>query len=136
MIAVDTSVWSLLLRRKRPDDASPWVRTLRRCVEDGCELVLIGPVLQELLNGCRSPSAERKVLEALKDIPLAPARRETFIFAAQIQNTCRRHGVQAGSVDAFLAAVCIENELHLLTADSDFDPIARWCGLSLVSPEA
>ncbi len=53
-LVVDTSVWSLVLRRPRLEEDHPLVRAFRRHVESGDGLFLIGNILQELLDGLRS----------------------------------------------------------------------------------
>ncbi len=47
---VDTSVWSLALRRDTPPDAAP-VRFLFRTIQSGETLLTTGLVLQEILQG-------------------------------------------------------------------------------------
>ncbi|MHB8565267.1 MAG: PIN domain-containing protein, partial [Acidiferrobacteraceae bacterium] len=51
---VDTSVWSLALRRDTPAD-HPAVAVLRKALMDGDTLVITGIVLQELLQGFHGP---------------------------------------------------------------------------------
>ena len=36
---------------------------------------------------------------------------------------CRRKGVQTGTIDALLAALCVRHELMMLTMDKDFHKI-------------
>jgi len=133
-IVVDTSVWSLFLRRRRPDPDSPWVRAFRAHVEREDDIFLVGPILQELLAGVRSARDFKSVVERLTPFPLLPLARQTRVSAAHIQNVCRRKGVQAGHVDSLIAAACIEHACPLLTADSDFARIAKHCELVLLPP--
>ena len=51
---VDTSVWSLALRRDTPGDAPEQVR-LREALASQAEIWSTGLVLQELLQGFRGP---------------------------------------------------------------------------------
>jgi predicted nucleic acid-binding protein len=51
-VVVDTSVWSLALRRNAPDDAAFVVNQLRDLITDG-RVVLVGAVRQEVLSGIR-----------------------------------------------------------------------------------
>jgi predicted nucleic acid-binding protein len=53
---VDTSVWSLALRRDVPD-SSREVAELKRALETGGEILVTGLVLQELLQGFNKPKA-------------------------------------------------------------------------------
>ena len=45
--------------------------------------------------------------------------------AAEIRNTCRRAGIQVGTIDALLARLCLRHDLTLLTTDNDFKHAAR-----------
>ena len=59
---VDTSVWSLLMRRDAPVDV-PEVKALIRSLETGEPLVTAGIVLQELLQGFSGPKASRQIVD-------------------------------------------------------------------------
>ena len=45
--------------------------------------------------------------------------------AAEIRNTCRRAGIQVGTIDALLARLCLRHDLTLLTMDNDFKHVTR-----------
>lgn len=51
-VIVDTSVWSLALRRNTPNDAIAIVNVLRDLIADG-RVVLLGAIRQEVLSGVR-----------------------------------------------------------------------------------
>ena len=127
---VDTSVWSLALRRdSRPDHAA--VTILERALLDGDGVIITGIVLQELLQGFHGPKDQARRLQHLQALPLIEPTRDTHVRAAKLRNTCRRRGVQLGTVDALIAQLCIENDLALLTTDKDFTHAARWIPLRL-----
>jgi predicted nucleic acid-binding protein len=50
-----------------------------------------------------------------------------------LRNTCRRAGVQIGTVDALIAQLCIRHGLTLLTTDLDFTHAAKHCDLKVWS---
>ncbi len=129
---VDTSVWSLALRRDRPADHAA-VAALRKALVDGDTVVIAGIVLQELLQGFHGPKDQARLIERLQVLPLLDPTRDTYIQAAALRNTCRRGGVQIGTIDALIAQLCIEHDLPLLTADNDFVHAARFVPLRLVS---
>ena len=52
-------------------------------------------------------------------------------MVARRRKSARRAGVQAGTIDALLAQLCIRHDLTLLTADRDFTHIAQHCPLRL-----
>lgn len=53
-LVVDTSVWSLVLRRPRVNEDDPHVRIFRWHLESGDGIFLVGNIFQELLDGLRS----------------------------------------------------------------------------------
>ncbi|MDE2306929.1 MAG: PIN domain-containing protein [Xanthomonadaceae bacterium] len=127
---VDTSVWSLALRRDAPS-GHPAVSVLRKALLDGGTVVITGIVLQELLQGFHGPKDRARIIERLQVLPLLNPVRDTYIQAAALRNTCRRKGVQIGTIDALIAQLCIEHDLRLLTADKDFVHAARFVPLRL-----
>ena len=60
-------------------------------------------VLQELLQGFSGPKARAQVIERFAALPLLQPDREDHVSAADLRNTCRRAGVQVGTIDALLA---------------------------------
>jgi predicted nucleic acid-binding protein len=129
---VDTSVWSLALRR---DDATrePAVGRLRAALETGEGVFTTGLVVQELLQGFRGPKARDAIVERFGALPLLVPDRTDHIGAAELRNACRRNGVQVGTIDALLAQLCRRYDLVMLTTDRDFERVARHVDLRLWS---
>jgi predicted nucleic acid-binding protein len=125
---VDTSVWSLALRRDAPSDDAE-VRELARTLEAGDTVVTTGLVLQELLQGFSGPKAHQQILERFSALPLIVPDRNDHVEAAALRNLCRRAGVQIGTIDALFAQLCVRHDLIMLTTDNDFRNVARLCGL-------
>ena len=132
-VFVDTSVWSLALRRDAPSDL-PEVDELRRSLEQGA-VYCTGLVLQELLQGFVKPKAHRQIIDHFSALPLLVPDRDDHIHAAELRNRCRRRGVQSGTIDALLAHLCVRYELTMLTTDYDFRNIASIVSLSVWSPD-
>jgi hypothetical protein len=129
VLLVDTSVWSLALRRDRPKQ-NRHVRRFEQALVDG-DVVLTGVVLQELLQGLvEGPTKDRLVIELSKLSLLVPSR-DDHVLAAELFTTCRRNGVQLATVDALLAAICSRRTLALLTTDNDFVHAARHVDLTV-----
>ena len=129
-LLVDTSVWSLALRRDADGDA-PQLQALRRSLGAGETVVTTGLVLQELLQGFSGPRARTQIIERFAALPLLSPDRADHIQAAELRNRCRRSGLQIGTIDALLAQLCIRHELTLLTTDQDFVRAARLCPLAV-----
>jgi predicted nucleic acid-binding protein len=127
-LLVDTSVWSLALRRDRDGDV-PQIQALRAALEGDEIVVTTGLVLQELLQGFAGPRARKDIIERFAALPLLSPDRQNHIDAAELRNRCRRAGVQLGTIDALLAQLCIRHGLTLLTTDDDFVHAARHCPL-------
>jgi predicted nucleic acid-binding protein len=129
---VDTSVWSLALRRDEPAGRAE-VGMLVRAVEGGETLLTTGLVLQELLQGFAGPKSRSEIVERFSALPLIAPDRDDHVEAAQLRNHCRRKGVQIGTIDALLAQLCLRHELTMLTADQDFTRVAEHSRLKLWS---
>jgi predicted nucleic acid-binding protein len=127
---VDTSVWSLALRRNSPA-ASMEVRALVRGIESGEAILTTGLVLQELLQGFSGPKAREQILDRFSAVPLLIPDRDDHVQAAELRNRCRRAGIQIGTIDALLAELCIRHELTMLTSDKDFSHIAEHSALKV-----
>jgi hypothetical protein len=127
---VETSVWSLHLRREAPA-ASPQLQALRTALGAGQMVFSTGLVLQELLQGISGPKSWTRIVERFSAVPFVDPGFEDHVAAAELRNACRRRGVQIGTVDALLAQLCIRHDLTMLSADQDFAHIARHMPLKL-----
>jgi predicted nucleic acid-binding protein len=127
---VDTSVWSLAFRRDLPSAADE-TQALIRAIEAGELILTTGLILQELLQGFSAPKARAQILERFSAIPLLVPDRTDHIGAADLRNRCRRAGIQAGTIDALLAQLCLRHGLTMLSSDDDFRHIAGQCALKL-----
>jgi len=134
-LLVDTSVWSVAMRRKEKSNA-PQVRALRSALEGDDLIVTTGIVLQELLQGFAGPRAREGIIDRFSALPLLVPDRHDHIEAASLRNACRRAGVQLGTIDALLAQLCIHHDLTMLTTDKDFDLAAQHCPLRVWSINA
>ncbi|MDR2013083.1 MAG: PIN domain-containing protein [Rhodanobacter sp.] len=123
-LLVDTSVWSLALRRDT-QATEPQVHQLKDALFGSQTIVTTGLILQELLQGFSGPKAQAQIVERFAALPLLQPDRDDHIDAAALRNTCRRAGVQIGTIDALLAQLCIRYEATLLTTDKDFTHAAK-----------
>ena len=129
---VDTSVWSLALRRDAPPD-HPAVIRLGDALTRGEPVFSTGLILQELLQGFRGPQAAESIIERFAALPFITPTRADHVEAANLRNACRRRGVQIGTIDALLASLCIAHDLVMLSTDRDFIAIAESTPLILWS---
>ena len=118
-LLVDTSVWSLAFRRDS-QVATPEVSTLQHALDGADQVFTTGLVMQELLQGFSGPKARDQLIERFGALGFLQPDREDHIEAAGIRNTCRRNGVQIGTIDAVLIQLALKNDLVLLSSDNDF----------------
>lgn len=74
-VLVDTSVWSLALRRGAAESVSVPAQALRSLLADH-RIQMIGPIRQELLSGIRD---ERQFDRLAKHLPLVLYRPEDLV---------------------------------------------------------
>lgn len=133
-LLVDTSVWSLALRRDAAA-SEPEVQQLKDALLGADVVVTTGLVLQELLQGFSGAKAGAQIVERFAALPLLQPEREDHVAAAELRNTCRRAGIQIGTIDALLAQLCIRHDLTLLSTDNDFKLAAKHCALRVWAPK-
>jgi predicted nucleic acid-binding protein len=124
---VDTTVWSLALRRDSIP-AIPEVKALQQALENGGSIVTTGLILQEILQGFSGAKAAESIIERFRSFPMITPDRQDHIEAAALRNQCRRSGVQVGTIDALIARLCIRHKLTLLSTDADFAHMKRVTG--------
>jgi predicted nucleic acid-binding protein len=130
---VDTSVWSLALRRDGSTNV-PEVRVLQDALAGSDAVVTTGLVIQELLQGFNGPRAAAAIVERFQALPIIAPDRNVHIAAAEVRNSCRRAGVQVGTIDALLIQLCGRHELTLLSTDNDFVHAAQHVPFKLWRP--
>ena len=117
-ILVDTSVWSLALRRSK-DLENKYVDELEELIKE-VRAQLIGPVRQELLNGIKSEKQYRvlkKHLRAFKDLAI---EKDDYELAAEYFNAARKNGIQGSNTDFLLCAISTRHRMPIFTTDKDF----------------
>jgi hypothetical protein len=128
-ILVDTSVWSLALRRAG-QVPRPEAEELRRLVH--AHLVeIIGPIRQEILSGVRDPSQFQRLEAHLSAFPDAPTLTEDYATAAKFFNLCRSKGIQGSNTDFLICAVAARREFAIFTTDGDFALFAKHLPIAL-----
>lgn len=117
-VLVDTSIWSLALRREHPA-ADGWVHELAELIDEQ-RVVMVGPVRQELLSGIRHSSQHQALRNHLRAFPDLALTSSDFERAAEFFNLCRSRGLQGSNTDFLLCAVAANHDLAILTSDQDF----------------
>ncbi len=137
-VLVDTSVWSLALRR-RPADLSAEERRLADQLADlirDDRVVMIGPIRQELLTGIRSSSTLDQLKRRLREYDDEPLVADDYESAAEIGNACRAAGISGSSVDFLICAATGRRGLAIFTTDRDFLRYSKAIPLTLYQPSS
>lgn len=133
MILVDTSVWVEYDRAT----GSPIEGRLHDLIAaGGDEIAVTEPVLMEVLSGALDQARFVKLRRLLTSFEWTPLDAVAdFEGAAAIYRSCRAAGVSPrGLVDCMIANVAIRTGHQLLTADRDFEAMARVVPLRLAAP--
>ena len=133
-ILVDTSVWSLALRRRRTSQAAEALELAELIGEGRAEL--LGPVRQELLSGVVDRQQYDILREALRPFSDLRLYQEDYEEAADFFNRCRAKGVQGSNTDFLICAAAARRRLGILTTDADFEHFARLLPIPLPSPRS
>jgi len=117
-VLVDTSIWSLALRRGRQSLSAP-VQELRHLIS-AHRVQIIGPIRQEILSGVREEIQFKELEKRLAPFPDLPVTTEDYVTAARFFNLCRQKGVQGSNTDFLICAVAVRHRLAIFTTDKDF----------------
>ncbi len=127
IVLIDTSVWSLAMRRDAKD-LNPIETKIRvelgQLINEG-RARIIGAIRQELLSGIRDQGKFKQVqirMRALDDEVLSAKDYEN---AAQISNLFRSKGVSSTPTDCLICAVAMKSGFSVFTTDKDFGHFAK-----------
>jgi predicted nucleic acid-binding protein len=132
-VLVDTSVWSLALRRRLRDLNS----TEKAIVSELVELInegrarIIGLVRQELLSGIKAPGQFAKLQTILRSYPDEPMNTADHEAAAVAANECISKGLAVSVSDMLICAVAQSRGWAICFTDPDFRRYAKVLHLNL-----
>ena len=133
---VDTSVWSLALRRKARDlsvSEVTIVAELAHLIPEG-RVRIIGLVRQEVLSGIKTPGQYEKLLGILRAFSDEQIGTPDYEAAALVSNKCRAKGVAVSVSDMLICAVALSRDWPIFTVDPDFKNYARVLPIELHTP--
>ena len=126
MVIADTSVWIPFFNR--PDSLE---KTALDLLIDADEIALVGVVLAELLQGCRTPSERDALSDALLALPYYEVIQSTWSQTGNLSAQLLRKGITLPLSDLIIAAMAIERDCRIYSLDTHFKKIP---GLHLYSP--
>jgi predicted nucleic acid-binding protein len=119
-VLVDTSVWSLALRKSKYSTEEQKVIDIFSKLLKSISVAMIGPIRQEILSGI---SDEKKYLDLkdklsfFDDMPISTVDYEK---ASEYFNICRKHGIQGSHIDFLICSFSINHDTPIYTLDNDF----------------
>jgi predicted nucleic acid-binding protein len=131
-VLVDTSAWSLALRRQSPRGTSI-EHELGQLIREG-RVRMLGAIRQELLSGTRTTEQFKKLRDSLRAFPDERLDPEDYEEAATCFNRCRGKGLQGSNTDFLLCAVALRRNVPILTTDDDFQDFAKHLRIKLHKP--
>jgi predicted nucleic acid-binding protein len=135
---VDTSVWSLALRRQPKDLTAAEqlvVGELADLTREG-RVRIIGLIRQELLSGIRTAAQYEKLRVALRAFPDEPIDTPDYEAAAGASNACRARGIAASVVDALICQSSVSRQWDIFTTDPEFTNYAKTLPIKLHTPRS
>ncbi len=132
-ILVDTSIWSLALRRNEQRRPQAEIFELQELINE-VRVQMIGPIRQEILSGIKEKAQFIKLKKILAAFPGLTLGSEDFELAAEYFNTLRRHGIQGSNTDFLICAVSTRNNLPIFSNDNDFNHYKKYIPLVLHAP--
>jgi len=132
-VLVDTSVWSLALRRPTRNlnlTEKTIVAELAELINEG-RARIIGLIRQELLSGIRNAGQFTKLEEILRSFADEAVETADYEAAAEISNKCRSKGLAVSVVDMLICAVAERRGWTVFSTDPDFVRYATVLSLKL-----
>ncbi len=126
MVVADTSIWISFFNRP-----SSVEKQVLDDLLDRDQIVLVGVVLTELLQGVRSPAQRNTLRNALEALPYIEVTFDTWIAAGDLSFTLLRKGITVAIPDLLIATLALEHSWSVYSLNADFQRIP---GLSLFSP--
>lgn len=118
MVIADSSVWIDFQR----DPDSEVGRELRRLLAAG-EVVMVGPVLTEVLQGSPSDSDLEIFASALTTLSFLESTQQTWVAAGRLNHLLKREGNILALGDLMIATLALEHDMPLYSLDGDFDRV-------------
>lgn len=135
-VLIDTSVWSLALRRKNESLSTNErfiVAELSELIREG-RARMIGLVRQELLSAIKATEQYEKLRLHLRSFPDEVVDTSDYEEVAKAGNRCRAKGVVVSIVDILLCAVANKRLWTIFTTDPDFSNYAKVLPLRIHAP--
>jgi predicted nucleic acid-binding protein len=123
---IDSSVWIDFTRAK----SSRKLKQFISAFVFAPDVAMAEPVAFEVLRYASHDEAAH-LHEQFKHLPLIAAPENLWRSAAELGQSCRRRGIQAGAMDLLISVVALHHGADIVTFDRDFVGIADVCDLKV-----
>lgn len=132
-VLVDTSIWSLALRRDEKQlnkIESAHLTELKELINE-VRVKIIGPIRQEILSGISDNKLFSLLKEKFSYFEDTSVNTGDYELAAELYNLCRKKGIQGSHIDYLICSVAIHNGYSIYTLDNDFLRYNKYCNFKL-----
>ena len=130
-VLIDTSVWSMALRRNKPNKREAQVTEELTTLIRTYRIAIIGTIRQELLSGISNQTVFEDLKEKIRVFTDYPVRTSDYEQAAEYANICRRNGIQGSHTDFLICAIAVKNGWEIFTEDNDFQNYRKYLPIKL-----
>ena len=99
------------------------------------EVVMIGPIRQEVLSGIRRETQFETLRTYLEDFRDTDLIQDDFERAARFFNHCQARGISGTAIDLLICAVGSRLGVSIFTTDTDFFRFTKVLPIRLHEPE-
>ena len=124
---IDTSVWIGFFSKT----GFPQIKEQLKKLLDNNAVATAGPIVLELLQGCRSGKERRTISEHLEGIHWLSTEDQHWFQAGEMANDLRQQGITVSAMDALIAILAQTYKCQLMHLDQDYEHIAEYTDLSL-----
>lgn len=118
MVIADTSVWIPFFNQP----GSPEKREIDALI-DADRLVLVGVVLTELIQGCRTTREANMIVSKLTGLCFLETSFSNWRRAGELSFLLRRKGITLPLSDLLIAALALEHRCQVYSLDPHFEHI-------------
>ena len=133
-ILVDTSIWSIVLRRPKNNVLSSGeiklAEELKELIKE-MRVAIIGSIRQEILSGISDKAQFDKLKDFLRPFRDLAIETDDYEKAGEFYNICRKKGIQGSHIDFLICAIASSYEMKIFTSDKDFLLYSKYLPISL-----
>ena len=118
MVIADSSVWITFQRQPNSETGRQFDSLLAND-----EVVMVGPVMTEILQGARSEREFTFFAERLKSLTFIEVDQNTWIQAGEINFQLKKQGRTLAFADLIVSALAIQHDIPVYTDDGDFQRV-------------